>query len=61
MTTQPSSVDRIVKCRRLRWAGHVARIRREEMHTYTILVSKLLGKLIWITEKNIVKYHQDEP
>jgi len=27
------SVGRIVKCRRVRWAGHVAGMGRREMHT----------------------------
>jgi hypothetical protein len=37
------NIIRIIKSRRMRWAGHVARI-KENGHAYTILVGKPEGK-----------------
>jgi hypothetical protein len=37
------SINRMIKSRRMRWAGHVARI-REKMNVYRILVGKPEGK-----------------
>jgi hypothetical protein len=36
-------VNRVVKSRRMRWAGHVARM-GEKMNVYTILVGKSGGR-----------------
>jgi hypothetical protein len=38
-----SSIIRIIKLRRMRWAGHIARM-REKTNTYRLLVGKLEGK-----------------
>ena len=37
------NVVRVIKCRRMRWAGHVARM-GEERGVYRVLVGKLEGK-----------------
>jgi hypothetical protein len=37
------SIIRIIKVRRMRWAGHVARM-REKRNTYRLLVGKLEGR-----------------
>jgi hypothetical protein len=37
------SIIRIIKARRMRWAGHVARI-REKRNSYRLLVGKPEGK-----------------
>jgi hypothetical protein len=37
------SIIRIIKSRRMRWAGHVARM-REKMYAYRLLVGKPEGK-----------------
>jgi hypothetical protein len=38
-----SSIIRMIRSKRMRWAGHVARM-REERNAYRILVGKLEGK-----------------
>jgi hypothetical protein len=38
-----SSIIRIIKSRRMRWVGHVARM-REKRHAYRLLVGKPEGK-----------------
>ena len=39
------NIVRVIKSRRVRWAGHVARM--GEMGVYSVLVGKVLGKNHW--------------
>jgi hypothetical protein len=39
-----SSINRITKLRRMRWAGHVARIGGREQNSYRLVVGKPEGK-----------------
>jgi hypothetical protein len=43
ITCTPPNIIRMIKSRRMRWAGHVARL-REKRNAYGILIGKPEGK-----------------